>query len=61
MKTNEVKTQEVKELEKKIMDKIDEMVKTSKSMMPKALLDRFTKDEIFELMAFLISLSPPAP
>ena len=28
MKTNEVKTQEVKELEKKIMDKIDEMVKT---------------------------------
>ena len=40
---------------------IDEMVKTSKSMMPKALLDRFTKDEIFELMAFLISLSPPAP
>ena len=40
---------------------IDEMVKTSKSMMPKALLDRFTKDEIYELMAFLISLSPPAP
>ena len=40
---------------------IDEMVKTSKSMMPKALLDRFTKDEVFELMAFLISLSPPAP
>ncbi|HIA20102.1 MAG TPA: c-type cytochrome, partial [Planctomycetaceae bacterium] len=38
---------------------IDEMVKTSKSMMPKALLDRFTKDEIFELMAFLVSLSPP--
>jgi putative heme-binding domain-containing protein len=40
---------------------IDEMVKTSKSMMPKALLDRFTKDEIFELMAFLISLAPPSP
>ena len=37
---------------------IDEMFKTSKSMMPKALLDRFTKDEIFELMAFLVSLAP---
>ncbi len=32
---------------------IAEMVKTSKSMMPKALLDRFTKDEIFEILAFL--------
>ena len=40
---------------------IDEILKTSKSMMPKALLDRFTKDEIFELMAYLISLSPPSP
>ena len=40
---------------------IDEMLKTSKSMMPKALLDHFTKDEIFELMAFLISLTPPSP
>ncbi len=36
---------------------IDEIVKTSTSMMPKALLDRFTKDEIFELLAFLESLS----
>jgi len=40
---------------------IDEMFKTSKSMMPKALLDRFTKDEIFELLAFLVSLKPAAP
>lgn len=32
---------------------IDEMVATSTSMMPKALLDRFTKDEIFELLAYL--------
>ncbi|MCZ6794398.1 MAG: plastocyanin/azurin family copper-binding protein [Planctomycetota bacterium] len=32
---------------------IAEMVKTSTSMMPRALLDRFTKDEIFEMMAFL--------
>ncbi len=36
---------------------IDEMVKTSKSMMPKALLDRYTKDEILELLAFLESLN----
>ncbi len=32
---------------------IDEMVKTSKSMMPKALLDRFTQDEIFEILAYV--------
>lgn len=37
-------------------DDIDEMLKTSKSMMPKALLDRFTKDEVFEILAFLESL-----
>lgn len=36
-------------------DEIDEMVKSSKSMMPKALLDRFTKDEIFELLSYLKS------
>jgi putative heme-binding domain-containing protein len=35
---------------------IDELVATSTSMMPKALLDRYTKDEIFELLAFLESL-----
>ncbi len=33
--------------------KIDEMVKTSKSMMPKALLDRFTIDEIYEILAYV--------
>ena len=38
-------------------EEIDEMVKSSKSMMPKALLDRFSKDEIFEIMNYLISLS----
>ncbi|QDU61918.1 Auracyanin-A precursor [Planctomycetes bacterium Pan216] len=38
-------------------DDIDEMVKTSKSMMPKALLDRFTQDEIFELLAYLESVN----
>ena len=34
-------------------DSIDDMVKSDKSMMPKALLDRFTKDEIFELLAWI--------
>ncbi len=32
---------------------IEEMVKASKSMMPKALLDRFTKEEVLEILAFL--------
>lgn len=34
---------------------IEEMVKTSKSMMPKALLDRFTADEVFEILAYVES------
>lgn len=36
-------------------DDIDDIVKSPKSMMPKALLDRFTKDEILELLAYLKS------
>ena len=41
---------------------IEERVKTSKSMMPKALLDRFTQDEIFELLAYVLGVSnPPVP
>lgn len=44
---------ESKETRKVPMDDIDELVKTSQSIMPKALLDQFTKDEIFELFAFL--------
>lgn len=36
---------------------IEEIVKTSKSMMPKALLDQYTKDEVFEILAYLSSLS----
>lgn len=36
-------------------DDIEDIVKSPKSMMPKALLDRFTKDEILELLAFLKS------
>lgn len=39
-------------------DEIDAMVPSSVSMMPKALLDQYTKDEIFELMAYLISVDP---
>ena len=37
-------------------DDIEEMVKTSTSMMPKALLDQYTQDEIFEIMAYLQGL-----
>lgn len=36
---------------------IDDMVKASKSMMPKALLDRFTKEEVLEILAYLEGLS----
>ncbi|MCA9121173.1 MAG: c-type cytochrome [Planctomycetaceae bacterium] len=35
-------------------DDIDEIEKSSKSLMPKALLDRFTRDEIFELLSYLV-------
>lgn len=37
-------------------DDIEQMVKTSKSMMPKALLDQYTKDEVFELLNYVTSL-----
>ncbi len=32
---------------------IDEMIQSSKSIMPTALLDQFTQDEIFELLAYI--------
>jgi putative heme-binding domain-containing protein len=41
-------------------DDIEVMVPSSVSMMPKALLDQYTKDEIFELMAYLESINPKA-
>ena len=41
-------------------DDIDAMVPSSVSMMPKALLDQYTKDEVFELVAYLESVTPPA-
>ncbi len=39
-------------------DDIDDMLKSSVSIMPKGLLDRFTEDEIFEILAFLKSVDP---
>ncbi|MCG8649973.1 MAG: c-type cytochrome, partial [Pirellulales bacterium] len=39
-------------------DDIEAMVPSSVSMMPKALLDQYTKDEIFEIMAYLESIDP---
>ncbi len=39
--------------------KIEEMVQASKSMMPKALLDRFTREEVLEILAYLEGLAKP--
>ncbi len=39
-------------------DDIEAMVPSSVSMMPKALLDQYTKDEIFELLSYLESVDP---
>jgi putative heme-binding domain-containing protein len=39
-------------------DDIEEMVKTSQSMMPKSLLDQYTRDEILEILAYLKSVDP---
>ncbi len=39
-------------------DDIEAMVASPLSMMPKALLDQYTKDEIFELMSYLESIDP---
>lgn len=35
-------------------DNIEEMIPSSKSLMPAALMDQFTRDEILELLAFVI-------
>ncbi len=37
-------------------EEIDEMQKTSNSMMPKGLLDRYSKDEILEILAYIETL-----
>ena len=39
-------------------DDIEAMVPSSVSMMPKALMDQYTKDELFEVMAYLESVAP---
>jgi putative heme-binding domain-containing protein len=44
---------ESSELTTVLKDDVDEMVRSSKSIMPKALLDNFSKDEIFELFSYL--------
>ncbi|MCA9246661.1 MAG: c-type cytochrome [Planctomycetales bacterium] len=41
------------EVVKVARDDIDEMIKTNTSMMPKALLDRFTQGEILQIVAYL--------
>ena len=38
-----------------LQDDIEIMAPSSVSMMPKALLDQYTKDEIFEIMAYIES------
>ena len=40
---------------------IDEILKSSISMMPKGLMDRFTQEEILELLAYLESAQAPQP
>ncbi|MBW3539084.1 MAG: HEAT repeat domain-containing protein, partial [Planctomycetes bacterium] len=35
-------------------DEVEEMIKTSASIMPKALLNNFTRDEVLELLAYLV-------
>lgn len=38
---------------------IDEMQKTANSMMPKGLLDRYSKDEVLEILAYIQGLQQP--
>ena len=39
-----------------LQDDIEEMVKSPNSMMPKGLMNQYTKDEVFEMMAYLKGL-----
>lgn len=39
-----------------LKDDIDEMIPSTTSMMPKALLDKFTQDEIMEILSYITSL-----
>ena len=40
-----------------LQDDIEAMVPSSVSMMPKALMDQYTKDEVFEVLAYLESVA----
>lgn len=42
-----------------LQDDIEAMVPSSVSMMPKALLDQYTKDEVFEVLAYFESVAAP--
>ena len=42
-------------------DDIDEMVKSAISMMPKGVMDRYTHEEILELLAYLKAAQSPQP
>ena len=42
-----------------LQDDIEAMVPSSVSMMPKALMDQYTKDEVFEVLAYLESVASP--
>ena len=41
-------------------DDIEVLKKSSVSMMPRGIMDRFTRDEILDLLAYLKSVTPPA-
>ena len=43
-----------------LMEEVEDMVKTSKSIMPKALMNQFTKDEILEMLAYLRTSQRPS-
>lgn len=47
---------ESKELTVVAKDDIEEMVRTSTSMMPKGLLDRYSREEVLELLSYVSSL-----
>lgn len=47
---------EAKEATVILKEDIEQMRKTANSMMPKGLLDRYSKDEIFEILAYIQSL-----
>jgi putative heme-binding domain-containing protein len=53
-----ISSPEAKEPLRLAREDIDAMIPSSISMMPKALMDQYTKDEVFELLAYLESVDP---